>query len=186
MAYTTLTDVKTYLGIGMDIDDALLTTLISTAQRLVEAWCGRVFEASADSTRAFHCVYPYVIGNTLYVDNDLCQITTVTNGDGSIIAPENYIVWPSAPPYHAIHLKDSSYAWTFNDNPWDAIAITGRWGYSLAVPELVAQATTMLTSWLYRNITATATGNGKGKTAQHHNGHLPGHVVVLLEAYRRV
>lgn len=52
MAYIVLADVKTYLGITSTDDDTLLGTLITAAQKEIEAYCKRSFEGTT-STRYY-------------------------------------------------------------------------------------------------------------------------------------
>lgn len=89
---------------------------------------------------------------TLYLDNDLCQITTIVNGDGTTVLASSYVTEPrNDPPYYALTLKESSgLVWTYGADVENAIAITGRWAYSLNAPADVKMATIELTSYLYR------------------------------------
>lgn len=151
MAYATTADVKAYLNIGTTTDDALLAALIARAQALVDGFCERTFEASADTTRSFDAVAD-VDGRRLYLDADLCSIHSVTNGDGTTVASTHYVTEPrNATPYYAITLKGSSgVAWTYDDDPENAIAVSGKWAYSSTPPADISQATVRLTAWLYR------------------------------------
>ena len=85
MAYTDVSTLKQYLGITGNTDDALLSSLITRAQAAIDTYTGRTFEASADTTKYFDCLPPYVHGYELTwttLGLDLCQITSVTNGNG--------------------------------------------------------------------------------------------------------
>ena len=75
MAYTDKTAVKAYLGIVTTDDDALLDVLIPRAQAIIDAKTGRTFEAASDSVRYFSDCD--VSGATLYLDHDLCAITSI-------------------------------------------------------------------------------------------------------------
>ena len=54
MAYATLAELRTYLGIaaGDTADDALLTALIARAQKEIDGYCGWSFEASGSTKRS--------------------------------------------------------------------------------------------------------------------------------------
>ena len=156
MAYTTAALVKSYLGISGSGDDTLIGNLVISAQAMVDAHCGRTFEAAADTTR-----YIDVVRNrdyrTLYLDKDLCQITTVTTnadrtGGGDVVAAAEYITLPkNSTPYYALRLKsDSDYSWEYTDDSELGVAIVGRWAYSTSAPADVAQACLRLTAFLYR------------------------------------
>jgi hypothetical protein len=178
MAYTTLSDVKEFLGIASanTDDDALLTDLLTTAQAMVENYCGRTFEASSETTRYLDACYPTVIGRVLYLDTDLCAVSSIANGDGSVVTSADYFLRPITPPYSTIHLTVASgLAWAFTGEPWEAIEVTGKWAYSASAPDAVVTATKMIARWLYRQ------GDEQGQ-----GGALPAEAVALLEAYRRI
>ena len=90
MAYTTALALRVYKDISSSADDALLTDLIAAAQRKIDMHCKRTFEASADTTRHFDFSTEYIEWLTLNLDKDLCSITTITNGDGVVVASDEY------------------------------------------------------------------------------------------------
>lgn len=155
MAYATVDEIKAYLKIDSADDDALLGTLLERATAIIESslWCDRKFEARTDSTRYFDARAD-VDGRTLYLDEDLCQITSITNGDGDVLAAAEYTTIPkNNTPYYAIRLlASSSLSWETNTNgdPENAITIVGRWSYSLTPPAAIKYATLRLATWLYR------------------------------------
>jgi hypothetical protein len=148
MAYCTTVQVKTYLNITVSIDDALLSDLIARAQQIINAYCLRTFEAAADSSRTFDAVRD-VCGRTLYLDADLCAITSITNGDGTVLATTDYVTEPrNRTPYYAITLRsDSSQEWAYSNQHENAITVTGRWAYSVSAPNDVVWACIRLTAW---------------------------------------
>ena len=152
MAYVTVADVKRYLGISEDSDDDLLYELIAAAQKAIDLYCRRTFEASADSTRYFDYSPQCVDGYDLWLDEDLCAITTVTNGDSEAVASDEYTTLPkNDSPYYAIRiLSDSGVYWTYSDEWMDAITIVGRWAYSTTAPDDIKQACKRLAAFYYR------------------------------------
>lgn len=155
MAYCAASDVKAYAGISGSGDDTLITALIGRAQRAIDAYCRRTFEAGSDGTRYFDAA-ANVRGRQLWLDQDLAQITSVTNGDGSTVAGSAYNVLPynavaNGRPIYALELKGSAgVAWTYEDDAEAAIAIVGRWAYSVTAPADIVQATVRLATYLYR------------------------------------
>ena len=151
MTYISLADLKLYLGITTTNEDDLLNDCISAAQKTIETKCGRVFEAAANTTRNFDAVRD-VEGYLLHLDADLCAINSITNGDGLVVSSSNYVTEPrNITPYYAIRLKaNSSVAWTYSSSPEDAIAVSGKWAYSVTAPDDIAQACKRLAAWLYR------------------------------------
>lgn len=151
MSYATTPELKLYLGITTSTDDVLLTALISRAQGIIDTYCKRTFEASADTTRYFHAVHD-VDQYTLYLDHDLYSVTTLTNGGGVAVSASDYVLLPANyKPAYAIALKwSASVVWTYSDTPENAIAITGKWAYSLTAPADITHACIRLAAWLYR------------------------------------
>jgi len=152
MAYTTLADVKSYLGIptATTADDTLITALIGRAQAIIDRYCDRTFEASADTTRYF-TVGVDTDGGTVYLDNDLAAITSVTNGDGTTVLATQYVTLGT--PFDAIKLLGSAgLFWTLTDDgdAENAIAIVGKWAYSTTAPADVVAACVRLSAYLYR------------------------------------
>lgn len=152
MAYTTTAAVKTYLGITGAGDDSLIATLIAAAQEVIDIYCRRTFEAAADSTRYFDYAPDVIDDADLWLDDDLCAITTVTNGDSVVVAADERTTVPkNDAPYYLIRLlSDSGVTWTYDTEWMDAITILGRWAYSVTAPVDVAQACVRLTSFYFR------------------------------------
>lgn len=153
MAYATVADVKSYLGNTTSGDDTLLSDLIPRAQAAIDTYCHRSFEAAADTTRAFDADRD-TDGPLLYFDEDLASITTITNGDGSTIATSSYTTEPrNRTPYCAIKLLVSSgVVWEYdsNNDPENAISVTGKWAWSVSAPDDIAHACIRLTGYFYR------------------------------------
>jgi uncharacterized phiE125 gp8 family phage protein len=181
MTYTTLADVKTFLGIATDEDDTLLSSLIPVAQAHIDAWCGRSFAADSDTTRHFAACHPQTIGRVLYLDQDLCAVSTIVNGDGETLNPADYLLYPADAPHNEIYLTiTSGKVWTHNGDPAAAIAVTGRWAYATSAPPAIVHATNEIIGWLYRHPQHTA------KQSTTHSDMLPPQATVLLQPYRRL
>ena len=191
MAYTTVSALKTYLGVVGNTDDALLTALIARAQAIVDAYCGRTFEAAQDSTRKLDAKLSVSPDKrTLYVERDLCAITSITNGDGVSVAASEYVTEPRwETPFYGVTLKrESDIRWTWDDTPEDAITVVGRWAYSATAPADIVQATERLAAYLYRqkdNMSdldrAVAVSGNMTVLPQS----LPRDVQLILQPYRR-
>ena len=155
MAYCTMTDCKTYLGITTANDDALVASFIVRAQAWIDRHCHRTFEATADTERTFDAMYD-VIGDALVLDRDLASITSITNGDGTVLTTTQYVTEPrnavvDGLPIQEIRIRsDADITWTYDDYHEDAITIDGKWAYSETVPYDVEQACVRLVAWLYR------------------------------------
>lgn len=188
MAYTDTTTLKRYLGIpsATTTDDTLLAELIARSQAVIDSYTLRTFEASADTERTFDAVRD-VAGATLYLDHDLCAVTSVTNGDGTIVT--GYTTEPrNGTPYFALRLLASSgVAWTYTTDPEDAITIDGKWAYSTTAPADIAGACVRLAAYLYRQKDnagdldrAVIAGNATILPAE-----IPSDIRLMLNPYKR-
>lgn len=182
--YCSVNLVRQYLGITATTDDDLIGTLIDSAVDAINTHTHRLtFAAISDTSRTFDAYrdtqaggdyrnngfYEYGYGRrvqtftslragyarqTLYLDEDLYSITSITNGDGTTVTSSEYTTEPrNVAPYYAISLLPSaSIAWEPNTNgdPENAITITGRWGYSETPPGAIVQACMRLAAFYYR------------------------------------
>lgn len=188
--YATLADLKAYIpnitGTGAD---ALLTDCLKRAQAAIERYCERTFEASTDTTRHFDAMRD-VESVTLMVDRDLCQITSIVNGDGATLSASDYTTQPrNETPWFAIKLKLSSgRLWMFNTDPEDAISVTGRWAYSVQAPDDIVHACIRLAGYYYKlrdsQVFDTTVMPDKGQIIIPKG--LPQDVKFILEPYRRL
>lgn len=151
------------MGITASGDDSLLSLCIDRAQHTIESYTNRKFEATADTTRKFtptvDDVYlgtgyagDLIDDETLGTDYDLISITSITNGDATNLPTAQVVMLPlNTTPAWAVRIKQgSTYAWTYADNSYGAVSITGRWGYSLTAPANIQQACLRLASQMYR------------------------------------
>lgn len=153
MAYATLAQVREEikLGVGETEDDSYFAAKLERAQALIELWTKRTFEASADVTHYLDARAD-VNGSMLMLRGEFCAFTSVTNGDGVVVASNQYVTEPrNATPYYALTLKRSSgKVWTYTADPENAIVIVGRRAYSVTPPTDIVNATIRLTAVLYR------------------------------------
>lgn len=191
MAYCGVDELKEYLGVTGATDDAMLLTLLAAAQRTIDSYCMRTFEATADSVRTFDSQRD-VDGYTLTVDSDLCAITSIVNGDGTTISNSHYVTEPrNATPYYAIRLKASAgKVWTSTaaGDSENAISITGKWAYSTSAPSDIAHVCKRLAAYIYRQKDnagdldrAVIAGNSTILPAQ-----IPSDIRLMLAPYRRL
>lgn len=161
-AYATLDELRAdpalKLAEGETADDMLLQDLLDAVKQFIDTETGRVFALSTDNVRHFDARRD-VEGRTLYLKDDLCQITEILNGDGDEIEAGEYTTLPSdTTPYYAIKLKSSSgKSWTYTDDPEDAITITGRHSYAVSAPLDIKRANIIGAAALYK---MAASGDG--------------------------
>lgn len=195
MAYTNVSDLKTYLGITQTTDDTLLGDMIGAAQAMIDTHCKQTFEATGDTTRRFYAYNVdyggHVDGRDLVLDAPLCAITSVTNGDGVVVSASDYITEPrNATPYYALRLtNNSNLRWTYTDDvEIDTIAVVGRWAYSVSAPADVAQACKLLAGYMYRrrNNALDLDRAVVVSDATIQPLTIPGDILTILRPYRRV
>lgn len=182
------------MGLDVNDDDPLLESLLTRAQFAIDNHTHRTFEAAADTTKLFDAEqdtsdHYMVLDWTPYV-LDLCQITTVINGDGTSISASSYVTNPrNQTPWYGLRFKlNSGLYWTFDQDPENAISITGRWAYSVTAPADIVHATVRMATYMYRqkdantfDVTAIP-GAGVIEVPQG----IPRDVGKLLEPYRRL
>ena len=156
MSYCTVAEVKTYAGVTGSGDDTLIDALITRAQKAIETYTHRLFEASADSTRKF-TVGKDTTGRALFFDEDNCALTTVTTdadrvGGGDAIPAAQYATMPrNRTPYYGLEiLSSSAYDWEYTSNPENGITVAGRWAWSTTPPADIAHACIRLAAFFYR------------------------------------
>lgn len=91
-----------------------------------------------------------VYGHTvLDLKRDLLSVTTLTNGEGSVITSTGYWLEPrnSTGAYRHIRLKTSE-SWIFNTD--GEITVAGNWGYTTAPDDLIQEVTKEYAAYLYR------------------------------------
>lgn len=151
MAYASVGDFKAYAGNSTAEDDMLIFSLLQRSQSIIDRELHTTFEAMADDVRYFDAVAD-VEGRSLYLGCDLCAITSIVNGDGVPVLSSEYVTEPrNQPPFYEVKLLASSgKRWTFDADPENAIAITGRWAYSQQADDNIKQATVRLANYLYK------------------------------------
>jgi hypothetical protein len=136
-------------------DDTTIGLLIDSASREAEHIAGRKFYAEAgvhyfdtplnNQTPPIgnYLTSPTNPADTILFDDDLQSLTSITNGDGTVLDPSTFILMPySGPPYNAVRLRlTSGIMWNTNlGDPLGAIQVSGDWGDTTEVPADVKEA----------------------------------------------
>jgi len=177
MAYATVSELKAYLGVGSDADDALLASLLERATAAVDAYTRRWF-ADVDETRLYSA--ESVEATTLHLDAPLLEATQITI-DGVVADLNGCALLPrNGPRYYAIMRLAG---WRGS-----VIAVTGLWGWSTTPPADIVHATVRWAGYMYRQRDAqvfdvTALPDSGVITVP---AGIPSDVRVLLEPYRSV
>src|SRR5207344_1124687 len=150
--YATLTQLQTRLEISGTLtatQTANMNLALTNASAVIDEQTHRHFEAATDTARLHDALADVEGGRRLWLKGDLAVLTSITNGDGSSIALSAVITEPAYElPFYAITLKGSSgKSWTYTTDPQGAIAVTGRWAYSVTPRDEIVQATLRLAEW---------------------------------------
>lgn len=125
--YTTVTKAKTYSDITANASDGLLLDMIRQASREIEDITNRWF-----FPRVATQLYDTPRSMDLLLNNDLLEVTTLTNGDGTVITSADYKLYDlNAWPKRKITLLPIHFIWqrdTFG-NPNGAITLLGIFGF---------------------------------------------------------
>lgn len=161
--YATLQEALDYAGIKSTdaTDDTVLEDLIESASRFIDTETLRTFYARTE-TRS----YDVPTGRTLKLDDDLISITTLTNGDNTVLTTSDYFLVPANDsPKYAITLKQSStkiWALDSNSNSEQVIDVLGSWGWASSVPK---QINTVCLE-IFKNAEGRRTGRNIGGVAR--------------------
>ena len=190
--YCTVAELRRYVAPnaqGDYYDDVVLGSIIEAASRYIDGHTGRTFYARTETH-----YYDTPDDRHLYIwDDDLLTVTSVTNGDATVITVADYKLYPinKSPKYEIRLDAASSYIWELNSSSESesAITIVGTWGYSATAPADIKSACLQIASAVYKrrygeNTTGTATVTGAGVVIMPTD--IPTSANILLEPYRRI
>lgn len=155
VAYCTVSDVKDSgrLNITSTASDAAIVQLINTVSRKLDEFHNIPdggFVVTADTTRYYG--YGAIHDGKLFLDMPCLSVTSLTNGDSSTIPSNGYRLQPrNESRKHFIELL-TGWGWGFNTD--GEIIVVGKFGYSTAVPDHIAEACAMWSSHLLKRYQA--------------------------------
>jgi len=167
----------------------VIEDIIEGASRLIDTYTGRTFYARTE-THYYDTPQGYELW---FWDDDLLTVTTLTNGDGTVITSGNYKLMPlNMSPKYSIYLEPgSNLSWETDSSGDDvgAISIAGTWGFAATAPHDVRQACLIisLSEYMRRfgdNVTATATVTGAGVVLTPQG--MPRNAADLLQSYKKL
>jgi len=132
LGLTTLEAVKEQLKLTTADadDDAFLQHLIVAATDMVHQFCNRQFLPER-ATRAYDARGDDVDSTTLHIYDDLLDVVSITNGDGTTVTSSQYALMPRNryPKWEIELLPSAGLYWTYDTDWQEAISITAIWGY---------------------------------------------------------
>ena len=140
--YATIAEFKAFASITSTdaTDDTVITDILDSVSRFIDNHTRRTFYARTE-TRYFDVP----VGSILDLDDDLLTITTLTNGDTTVLSSStDYILLPNNEyPKYAVKLKTSStnvWEQDSSGNSEKAITILGTWGWAASCPTDIKEA----------------------------------------------
>lgn len=153
MAYATVQQLRQFADITLNVDDNILVMLLEAVTVQIDNHTKRTFDVQTDTTRTIstYCADGY----TLYLPDDLCQISKVTNdadGTATEVLSSEYVTNPrNDTPYFQIKILSSSGKyWAYTNDAEMGIEIEGRWGYSTNTPADINLAAQQWALYAYR------------------------------------
>lgn len=131
--YATLSEYKAYATARGQTastdaaDDTVINTLLESASRFIDLSTRRQFYPSVETH-----LFDVPDDNAIYLDGDLLELTTLTNGDSSVITSTDYTLRSARPPHWCLSMKDiSTLSWqgTTAGSVEQVISVLGVWGY---------------------------------------------------------
>lgn len=191
--YATIKELKHYLAPNTASDkhdDEVMAHLIEAASRYLDLETGRTFYSRTET----HYFDVPDEGNKrrLKLDDDLIAVTTLTNGDGTVLTTADYFLEPyNKAPYVSVKLKEASaYYWTYDSagNTERVISLVGTWGWVATVPKDIKEATLQIArNWYKRrfgeNVETVSTVTAGGIVVEPRD--VPVFVKQVVDYYRR-
>lgn len=188
--YSILADAKNLLRIETphSVDDGVIEQMVEHASRVIDRLSGRTFYSRTETH-----YYDVPHGRSLFIDDDdLLTISTLTNGDGTIITSADYKIYPrNTTPKWEIRLNESSsIVWSpdANGNTEGVITVAGGWGFASVAPgDIVDACLDIVVSAYHRrageNISGQATITAAGVVITPQD--IPSKAAAIIKAYRR-
>ena len=149
--YTTLSDLKTYLGISGSTDDTRLELAIEAASRAIDMECSRQFFATS-AARYYQATAPLRVD----LDDDLHAVTSIsTDTTGlraySALAVSDYELEPTEAPYRQIYIAPGSTR-SFPVGERRGVQVIGSWGYCAtgSQPQAITRACLILATRYFK------------------------------------
>jgi hypothetical protein len=189
MSYCDIEDIKRYLGITEDSDDALIEQSILAAKTAIDAYCDTVFDTTEDIPRYFSSRDDGIWGAYLHLGRNRLAATPTSVSIAGTDVTSDIIPMPNERPITQLYLMSNApQTWRDSgDDPAISISITGKWGYSTTAPTDIKQAAVIWASFLYQQKDAFIDGTVASSSEERRNviPGVPRGAIHLLAPYKR-
>lgn len=191
--YITLANLKTYLKIDDQVEDALLEQIIESASRSIDRIANRRFYLDAQaSARTYRPIgnlrvqvddFGTTSGLVVKTDPDSTGTygTTFTLNQDYIVEPTNALA--KGRPLTTITIVGPT-AFSLPVNYWPQVQVTARWGWP-AVPDDIEQATYILSADLYKRKDSIGGVLGLSELGAIRMSPLGRDITAMVRAYKR-
>jgi hypothetical protein len=191
--YITLANLKTYLKIDDQVEDALLEQIIESASRSIDRIANRRFYLDAQaSARTYRPIgnlrvqvddFGTTSGLVVKTDPDSTGTygTTFTLNQDYIVEPTNALA--KGRPLTTITIVGPT-AFSLPVNYWPQVEVTARWGWP-AVPDDIEQATYILSADLYKRKDSIGGVLGLSELGAIRMSPLGRDITAMVRAYKR-
>jgi hypothetical protein len=192
MAYSTLPELRAYIGVDDTADDMALQVALSATEAMIDGYCERSFApaGTAATTRVYMADTPYLV----FID-DASSITLIETDPGldgtwtDVWASSDWQAEPlnarsgglSSPYTQVRAIGDYAYPVDFRA----AVRVTATWGWA-SVPDVVQQATLLQAGRIFKRRDSVLGFAGGPETGLIRVGRaIDGDVAQLLAPYRK-
>jgi len=164
--YATVSSVRSaYLDSTQSSDDALILKIVRQVSREISEITNRKFYPRIETH-----YFDTPIGADLYLDDDLLEMTALTNGDGNTIAVSEYKLYPLnlTPKEKITLLATSGKIWSTAGDGSDngAISLAGVWGCHDDYANAWQDTGAVLSAGITGTATSFTVGNGLVQAGQ--------------------
>lgn len=168
-------------------DDDLIMEHIISASDLISQTCQRSFVPYREN-RLYDARGEHIDGSTLRLHADLLAITTLTNGDGTLITSGQYALPRGYPKWRIDLLTSAGLSWLYSTDWQNAISIDGLWGYheDYSSAWVSTGDTVKDTDGINASVQTITVADADGKDARYRLRFQVGHILKIEDEFMRV
>ena len=199
MSYATLADFKSYIsemtgGIQTTYtadENTVLQKFLNQADAEIDAQTGRSFGQGVNNHTHYY-TEDDIDDDTLYLDADLVSVTTLTNGNDTVISSADYWLLPMNASVTGANGYDGSF-WGIKlkstsdwQTPTDGrISVNGRWGFMQGAPLDIVRCAMRIAYWFWTKRNQTGATEIAGAELTQQSDSYPTDVRIVIDRYKR-